>query len=141
MTDTVPAPVETVDPDEPTVVAEFIGFLKEASLARHPSGPILRFNQGRGTGCVQAEFTIDADLAPFSKRPLNSYQAEVLEGAYKDLSGADLADNAAADRLLGSGASEHPPFGNRGAMRDWMVDNGHWSPRTQDANFGLRRRM
>ena len=64
MTDTVPAPVETVDPDEPTVVAEFIGFLKEASIARHPRGPILRFNQGRGTGCVQAEFTIEGDLAP-----------------------------------------------------------------------------
>ena len=64
MTDTLSAPVETVDPDEPAVIADFIAFLKEASLARHPSGPVQRFNQGRGTGCVDAEFTIDADLAP-----------------------------------------------------------------------------
>ena len=64
MTETLAAPVETVDPDESEVIADFLAFLKEASIKRHPSGPILRFNQGRGTGCVEAEFTVADDLPP-----------------------------------------------------------------------------
>jgi hypothetical protein len=55
---------ETVDPDEATVTAEFIAFLKDASLKRQPTGPVRRFNQGRAAGCVQAEFTVLDTLAP-----------------------------------------------------------------------------
>jgi hypothetical protein len=54
---------EEIAPDEAAVTAEFIAFLKEASLRRHPSGPVLRFNQGRHTACVAAEFTVREDLA------------------------------------------------------------------------------
>jgi hypothetical protein len=56
--------LETVSPDESALVAEFIAFLKEASAKRHPKGPMLRYNQGRQTACVQAEFTVLADLEP-----------------------------------------------------------------------------
>jgi hypothetical protein len=53
---------ETVAPDEARVTAEFIAFLKSASLARHPAGPMPRFNQGRAAGCVDAEFTVLPDI-------------------------------------------------------------------------------
>src|SRR5262249_6858624 len=56
--------LETVSPDEEAVIADFIAFLKDASLKRHPTGPILRFNQGRQTACVGAEFTVLPNLAP-----------------------------------------------------------------------------
>jgi hypothetical protein len=59
---TVSAPRERVDPDEAAVIADFIAFLKEASRRRYPAGPILRFNQGRDSGCVDAEFTVLPDL-------------------------------------------------------------------------------
>jgi hypothetical protein len=55
---------ETVAPDEQAVTAEFIAFLTKASAARHPSGPIPRFNQGRHSGCVEAEFTVVTGLRP-----------------------------------------------------------------------------
>jgi hypothetical protein len=77
---------------------------------------------------------IERDLAPFSKRPLTAYQAEVLSGAYGDLtSGADINDLASAHQILGTGASEAPPFGDRGAMHEWMIEHGAFSPRTADA--------
>ena len=53
---------EQTAPDEAAVVAEFIAFLKNASLRRHPTGPIRRFNQGRHTACVTAEFSVKSDL-------------------------------------------------------------------------------
>jgi hypothetical protein len=53
---------ETVSPEEAALTAEFIAFLKEASARRHPTGPIRRFNQGRHTACVEAEFTVRDDL-------------------------------------------------------------------------------
>src|SRR5690242_2376014 len=55
---------ETISPDEAALTAEFIAFLKEASAARarKEGGPIRRFNQGRQTACVQAEFTVLDDL-------------------------------------------------------------------------------
>lgn len=49
---------ETIDPDEAAVTREFIAFLKDASRRRHPTGPVTRFNQGRGAGCVEAEFEV-----------------------------------------------------------------------------------
>ena len=54
---------EVVTPDEQAVVADFIAFLKEASLARAGTGPIRRFNQTRTTGCVRAEFSVPEGLA------------------------------------------------------------------------------
>jgi hypothetical protein len=49
---------ESVAPDEAALHAEFIAFLKAATLTRHPTGPRSRFNQGRATACVDAEFTV-----------------------------------------------------------------------------------
>ena len=54
---------ETIFPDEQSVTAEFIAFLKAASVARYPSGQMRRFNQGRASGCVEAEFTVAPGLA------------------------------------------------------------------------------
>lgn len=55
---------ERVDPAEAALVAEFVAFLKDATAKRHPSGVRRRFNQGRATACVDAEFTVPAGLAP-----------------------------------------------------------------------------
>jgi hypothetical protein len=53
---------ETIGRDEPAVIVECIEFLKAATLARYPSGPRRRFNQGRETACVDAEFTVPDGL-------------------------------------------------------------------------------
>lgn len=53
---------ETIGPDEESVVADFIDFLKTTSRKRHPTGVMPRFNQGRAAGCVDAEVTVPADL-------------------------------------------------------------------------------
>lgn len=70
---------ETIAPDEQAITAEFIAFLKSASAARHPTGPIRRFNQTRHSGCVDAEFTIvnglSADLKVGLFKQPRSYQA------------------------------------------------------------------
>jgi hypothetical protein len=52
--------------DEAQVTAAFIEFLERASLARPrgPGGEVRRFNQGRATGCVEAEFTVPALPGP-----------------------------------------------------------------------------
>jgi hypothetical protein len=51
-------------PGEAQLTAEFIEFLKRASAARPrgSAGEVLRFNQGRATGCVDAEFTVPQGL-------------------------------------------------------------------------------
>jgi hypothetical protein len=64
---TLPAPglaEETVAPDETRLTAEFIAFLEEVSLKRHPSGVVPRFNQGRAAGCVDAELIVPDGLPP-----------------------------------------------------------------------------
>jgi hypothetical protein len=53
---------ETIAPDERAVTAEFVEFLQAASLRRTPTGPIQRFNQGRHSGCVEAEFVVSDGL-------------------------------------------------------------------------------
>ena len=53
---------EVVNAGEQALVADFVAFLKEASLARAGTGPVRRFNQTRSTGCVRAEFTVPDGL-------------------------------------------------------------------------------
>lgn len=53
---------EVVAADEAAVTAQVIAFLKTATGKRYPSGPRRRFNQGRATACVEAEFTVLGDL-------------------------------------------------------------------------------
>jgi hypothetical protein len=62
-------PTTFVADDAPTgedakLIAEFIEFLERASAKRPrgKAGEVLRFNQGRATGCVDAELTVPADL-------------------------------------------------------------------------------
>jgi hypothetical protein len=55
---------ERVASDEAAVREEFIAFIKAVSLKRHPTGVVRRFNQGRETGCVDAEFTVLDRLPP-----------------------------------------------------------------------------
>ena len=49
---------ETIQPNEAATVAAFVEFLKAASAKRNPTGTIQRFNQGRDSGCVNAELTV-----------------------------------------------------------------------------------
>ncbi|HVH26184.1 MAG TPA: catalase family protein [Vicinamibacterales bacterium] len=53
---------ETIAPDEATLTASFIDFLKSVSAKRHPTGIVRRFNQGRAAGCVEAEFSVPDDV-------------------------------------------------------------------------------
>jgi catalase len=53
--------------DEGAVTVAFIEFLKSASLKRHPTGAMPRFNQGRTAACVDAEFAV-ADGLPAELR-------------------------------------------------------------------------
>jgi hypothetical protein len=55
---------EVVAPDEDAVTAQFIAFMKAATLKRYGSGTRRRFNQARGTACVDAEFIVAPDLRP-----------------------------------------------------------------------------
>jgi len=54
---------EIIAPDEHAVTAQFVEFLKAASIRRYPTGPIRRFNQGRQSGCAEAEFIVHDGLA------------------------------------------------------------------------------
>jgi hypothetical protein len=58
---------EVVAADEAAVTADFIDFLKAATLKRYPSGTRRRFNQGRATAFVDAEFTV-LDGLPAERR-------------------------------------------------------------------------
>jgi hypothetical protein len=53
---------DTVSPDEAALTTEFIEFLKTASAKRYPTGTMKRFNQGRQTAFVQAEFIVPDGL-------------------------------------------------------------------------------
>jgi hypothetical protein len=53
---------EAVSTDEAALTSEFIEFLKDACTKRYPSGTMKRFNQGRQTAFVQAEFTVPDGL-------------------------------------------------------------------------------
>ena len=53
---------DAVTPDEAALTTEFIEFLKTASAKRYPSGTMKRFNQGRQTAFVQAEFVVPDGL-------------------------------------------------------------------------------
>lgn len=53
---------DNVSPEETAVTNEFIEFLKTASAKRYPSGAMKRFNQGRQTAFVQAEFVVPEGL-------------------------------------------------------------------------------
>jgi hypothetical protein len=55
---------EVVAPDEDAVTAQFISFMKAATVTRYGSGTRRRFNQARETACVDAEFIVPADLRP-----------------------------------------------------------------------------
>jgi hypothetical protein len=48
--------------EEAALISEFIDFLKNASVRRYPTGTIRRFNQGRQTAFIQAEFTVPDGL-------------------------------------------------------------------------------
>ena len=53
---------ETLSPDEAALIDEFVGFLKDASARRYPTGTMKRFNQGRQTAFLQADFIVPEDV-------------------------------------------------------------------------------
>jgi hypothetical protein len=55
---------EAIAADETAVTAQFIDFLKAATRKRYPTGTRRRFNQGRATAVVDAEFTVLDGLPP-----------------------------------------------------------------------------
>jgi hypothetical protein len=55
-------PDDTVSTDEAALTMEFVEFLKTASAKRYPSGTMKRFNQGRQTAFLQAEFVVPDGL-------------------------------------------------------------------------------
>jgi hypothetical protein len=71
------------------------------------------------------------ELRPARPALVTPYQRRILEQAFKDVSGVDASDVDASAKFLQ--ATNAPEFGNRSAMRDWLVENGFWSPRTEEA--------
>src|SRR3954471_16509581 len=70
---------EVVQQNEANVIGEVIAFIETASLKRAHGGAVHRFNQGRASGCVEAEISVSPDLPPdlqvgFFARPA-TYQA------------------------------------------------------------------
>ena len=53
---------DTLSPDEAALIQEFVGFLKDASAQRYPKGTMKRFNQGRQTAFLQADFIVPEGL-------------------------------------------------------------------------------
>jgi hypothetical protein len=71
------------------------------------------------------------ELRPARPALVTPYQRRILEQAFKDISGVDASDANGSARFLQ--ATNAPEFGNRSKMRDWLVENGFWSPRTEEA--------
>ena len=53
---------DTLSPDEAALITEFVDFLKGASAKHYPSGTMKRFNQGRQTAFLQADFVVPEGL-------------------------------------------------------------------------------
>jgi hypothetical protein len=53
---------DTLSPDEAALITEFVDFLKDASAKRYPTGTMKRFNQGRQTAFLQADFVVPEGL-------------------------------------------------------------------------------
>lgn len=53
---------DTLSPDEAALIADFVDFLKDASAKRYPKGTMKRFNQGRQTAFLQADFIVPDGL-------------------------------------------------------------------------------
>ena len=53
---------ETLSLDEAALIDEFVKFLKDASASRYPTGTMKRFNQGRQTAFLQADFIVPEDV-------------------------------------------------------------------------------
>ena len=109
--------LETISPDEQSITAEFIAFLKAASAARYPSGQMRRFNQGRASGCVEAEFTVATGLADDLKVGLfqqpRSYSAWIrfanatsASDREKDVRGMSIKVRGAGAETLTCGSDE-----------------------------------
>ena len=49
---------------ETEIAARLTAAIRDASLARHPDGPVRRFNQGKSLGCVTATFAVAPQLPP-----------------------------------------------------------------------------
>ena len=56
-------PEEVLAADEARIAAQFVDFMKAATIKRQPAGARRRFNQGRATACVTGEFRVLDGLA------------------------------------------------------------------------------
>jgi len=116
---------ETIAPDEAAVTAQFIGFLKAATLKRHPTGTRQRFNQGRATACVQAEVTVLDSLAAEHRVGLfaapRTYQAWIRFANAGSSSDRDADIRGMSVRVLGVDGPNLTP----GAVSQDFVLNSH----------------
>jgi hypothetical protein len=62
MTTTTTPHDDVIPTDDAALIGEFVAFLQAASARRYPSGTMKRFNQGRATAFVQAEFAVPDGL-------------------------------------------------------------------------------
>ncbi len=61
---------EQIDDNETYIAEKLIEAIKEISLKRHPSGTVMRFNQAKTLGCVDARFKVADDIAPALRQGL-----------------------------------------------------------------------
>jgi hypothetical protein len=109
---------EIVAADEAAVTAEFIQFLKAATLKRHPTGTRPRFNQGRATACVDAEFTVLDGLPAEHRVGLfatpRSYTASIRFANASSANDRDADIRGMSVRVLGvAGANLTPGAGSQ----------------------------
>jgi hypothetical protein len=118
---------DVVSPDEAALTAEFIAFLKEASAERQrkTGGPVRRFNQGRATACVEAEFVVRGDL-PGPHR-VGLFAREGTYPAFIRFANASSASDEEKDvrGMSISVANVHGPNLTPGQTRQDFVLNSH----------------
>lgn len=78
------------------------------------------------------ETFLDTDLAARQGLTVTPFQDRMLREAFKEITGGiEATDRHGAATFLTR--SNAPPLGNRAAMREWLVENGFWTPRTAEA--------
>lgn len=81
----------------------------------------------------RARYQLDNEIKPIKQDLISDFQYNTLGEASSTMLGvSDLGDQNALRKALNS-HGQAPPFGDRSAMREWLVKRGVWTPRTAQA--------
>lgn len=77
-------------------------------------------------------YGLDANVKGMKPEPISTFQYRTLEEAAKKHLGVDDLNNVTDVQAALRQHGQTPPFNDRGAMREWLVKYGFWSPRTRE---------